>query len=301
MPTVRNFEEFVTAMRNVADGDIITLANDLDFNTWIPSASTTYPIHCPGTQDKLSNVTINGNGHAIYNIGNSFQGANKPLFYLHTLTNQNQCWTFKNIKFLNINHSNEGDANFIRSNLNMVVSWTNQPVVFEDCVFQGVINSPFTYQVYYKRCMFTINSSSGKINSTISNNMNYYDMCWFWLKNVFRMSNDPYIINMKSCYVKGNLGPQAANTNNIFFRNCDNCCINFEANVTVSTQNKVLSNIVQPIANDSPRTVVNTSKLKGTTASTSVAILGVSDATMRDADALFELGFHILPTTTNSD
>lgn len=296
MPTVRNFGEFVTAMRNAADGDIITLANDLDFNTWIPTDDIKFPIHCPGTQDLLSNVTINGNGHKIYNIGNSFQGADKPLFYLHTLTNQNQCWTFKNIEFLNINHSNESGANFIRSNLNMMVNWTNKPIVFEDCVFQGVINSPFTYQAYYKRCMFTINSSSGKINSTISNNMNYYEMCWFWLKNVFRMSNDPYIVNMKSCYVKGNLGPQAANTNNLFFRNCDNCCINFESNVTVSTQNKVLSNIVQPIADTSPKTVVNTDKLQGTADSRSAAIIGVSDATMRDADALFELGFQILPT-----
>lgn len=296
MPTVRNFEEFVTAMRNAADGDIILLANDLDFNTWVPTAGTTYPIHCPGTQDLLSNVTINGNGHAIYNIRNGFQGADKPLFYLHTLTNQNQCWTFKNIQFLNIDQASENNANFIRSNLNNIVSWTNKPVVFEDCVFQGIINSPFTYQAYYKRCMFTINSSSGKINSTMGNWMNYYDMCWFWLKNVFRMSNDPYIINMQSCYVKGNLGPQAANTNNVFFRNCDNCCINFEANVTVSTQNKVLSNIVQPISDTSQKTVVNTDKLQGTADSKSKAIIGVSDTTMRNAQALFDLGFQILPT-----
>lgn len=297
MPTVSSFEQFVTAMRNVADGDIITLANDLDFNGWIPPDDTTYPIHCPGTQDKLSNVTINGNGHAIYNINNSFQGSDKGLFHLHTLTNQNNCWVFKNIQFLNIDQMNENSANFFRSNLNMVVSWTNQPIVFEDCVFQGVINSPFTYQAYYKRCMFTINSSTGKINSVISNNMNYYEMCWFWLKNVFRMSNDPYIINMKSCYVKGKLGPQTANTNNVFFRNCDSCCVNFEANVTASSaQNKVLSNIVQPIANTSPKTVVNTDKLIGTSASTNAAIIGVTDEQMHNANALFELGFNILPT-----
>lgn len=296
MPTVRNFEEFVTAMCNAVDGDIILLANDLDFNTWVPTASTAYPIHCPSTQNQLSNVTINGNGHAIYNIGNSFQGSNSGLFYLHTLTNQNQCWTFKNIQFLNINHSSDSNANFIRSNLNSSVSWTNKPIVFEDCVFQGIINSPFTYQVYYKRCMFTINSSSGKINSTLGNWQNYHEMCWFWLKNVFRMSNDPYIFNMQSCYVKGNLGPQAANTNNVFFRNCDSCCINFEANLTSSTQNKVLSNIVQPITSTSAKTVVNTDKLQGTADSTSAAIIGVSDTTMRNADALFDLGFLILPT-----
>lgn len=296
MPTVRNFEEFVTAMRNAADGDIILLANDLDFNTWIPIDGTTYPIHCPGTLEQLSNVTINGNGHKIYNINNSFQGPDKALFYLHTLTNQNQCWTFKNIEFLNINHMNEDGSNFIRSNLNMAVSWTNKPVVFEDCVFQGVINSPLTYQAYYKRCMFTINSSTGKLNSTTSNNMNYYEMCWFWLKDIFRMSNDPYIINMKACYVKGNRGPTAANTNNVFFRNCENCCINFEANLTSSTQNKVLSNVVQAVTTTSPKTVVNTDKLQGTANSTNAAIVGVNDETMRDADALFNLGFQILPT-----
>ena len=295
MPTVSTFEQFVTAMRNAVDGDIITLANDLDFNGWIPPDGTTYPIYCPGTKDQLSNVTINGNGHAIYNISNGFQGADKGLFYLHTLTNQNNCWTFKNINFLNINQMSENNANFFRSNLNNMVSWTNQPIVFEDCVFQGVINSPFTYAAYYKRCMFTINSSSGKINN-ISNWQNYYEMCWFWLKNVFRMSNDPFLMNMRACYVKGNLGPQAANTSNVFFRNCDNCCINFEANVTISTQNKVLSNIVQPIVNTSPKTVVNTDKLIGTSASTSAAIIGVTDEQMHDADALFELGFQILPT-----
>ena len=296
MSTVSSFEQFVTAMRNAVDGDIITLANDLDFNGWIPPASTTYPIHCPGTKNQLSNITINGNGHAIYNISNSFQGYDKGLFYLYTLTNKNNCWVFKNIQFLNINHANENNANFIRSNLNNMVSWTNEPVVFEDCVFQGVINSPFTYAAYYKRCMFTINSQSGKINN-YSNWQNYYEMCWFWLKNVFRMSNDPYITNMKSCYVKGNLGPQAANTNNVFFRYCDSCCINFEANVTVSSaQNKVLSNIVQPIASTSPKTVVNTDKLIGTSASTSAAIIGVTDEQMHNANALFDLGFNILPT-----
>ena len=264
MPTVSSFEQFVTAMRNAVDGDIITLANDLDFNGWIPPDGTTYPIHCPGTKDQLSNVTINGNGHAIYNINNSFQGSDKGLFYLHTLTNQNNCWVFKNIQFLNIDQMNENSANFFRSNLNMMVSWTNQPIVFEDCVFQGIINSPFTYQAYYKRCMFTINSSSGKINSGMSNNMNYYEMCWFWLKDVMRMSNDPFLMNLKSCYIKGTIGARASNTNNVYFRNCESCCINFEANVTISTQNKVLSNIVQPIANTSPKTVVNTDKLIGT-------------------------------------
>lgn len=295
MPTVRNFGEFVTAMRNAADGDIITLANDLDFNTWVPADDIQFPIHCPGTQDNLSNVTINGNGHKIYNISNGYQGADKAFFYLHTLTNQNQCWTFKNIEFLNIYHTSENNANFIRSNLNNMVSWTNKPVVFEDCVFQGVISSPFTYAAYYKRCMFTINSSTGKIDNQ-ANWKNYYEMCWFWLKNVFRMSNDPFLNNLRSCYVKGNRGPTAANTNNVFFRNCENCCINFEADLTTSTQNKVLSNIVQPMADSSPKTVVNTDKLKGTSASAKTAIIGVSNTTMRNADALFDLGFQILPT-----
>lgn len=296
MSTVSSFEQFVTAMCNAVDGDIITLANDLDFNGWIPPDGTTYPIHCPGTQDQLSNVTINGNGHAIYNIGNDFQGSDKGLFYLHTLTNQNNCWSFKNIQFLNIDHSNHNDANFIRSNLNGGVSWTKQPIVFEDCVFQGVINSAFTYQAYYKRCMFTINSSTGKINSAVSNSVNYYDMCWFWLKNIMRMSNDPFIMNLKSCYIKGTIGARAANTNNVYFRNCDSCCVNFEADVTMSTQNKVLSNIVQPISNTSPKTVVNTDKLKGTSASTNAAIIGVTDEQMHNADVLFQLGFDILPT-----
>ena len=295
MPTVRNFDEFVTAMRNAADGDIITLANDLDFNTWVPAAGTTFPIHCPGTMDLLSNVTINGNGHKIYNISNGFQGADKAFFYLHTITNQNQCWTFKNIEFLNINHMGQDNANFIRSNLNNMVGWTNKPIVFEDCVFQGVINSPFTYAAYYKRCMFTINSLTGKINNS-SNWKNYYEMCWFWLKNIMRMSNDPFLMNMLKCYVKGNLGPQAANTSNVFFRDCNSCCINFEANLTASTQNKVLSNIVQTSSATTPKTVVNTDKLQGTAASTNAAIIGVSDTTMRNADALFELGFEILPT-----
>lgn len=296
MPTVSSFEQFVTAMKNAVDGDVITLANDLDFNGWIPPDGTTYPIHCPGTQDQLSNVTINGNGHAIYNINNNFQNSNQALFYLHTLTNQNNCWTFKNINFLNIDHVNMNDENFIRSNLNNMVSWTNYPIVFEDCVFQGVINSAFTYQAYYKRCMFTINSSTGKINSVVSNSVNYYDMCWFWLKKVMRMSNDPFIMNLKSCYIKGTIGARATNTNNVYFRNCDSCCVNFEADVTISTQNKVLSNIVQPISSTSPKTVVNTDKLKGTSASTSAAIIGVTDETMHNADALFQLGFDILPT-----
>lgn len=296
MPTVSSFEQFVTAMRNVVDGDIITLANDLDFNGWIPPDGTTYPIHCPGTQDQLSNVTINGNGHAIYNISNGFQGSNKGLFYLHTLTNQNNCWVFKNIQFLNINHMGKDDANFIRSNLNLAVNWTNQPIVFEDCIFQGVINSPFTYQAGYKRCMFTINSLNGKINSVVSNNVNFYDMCWFWLKDIMRMSNDPFIYHMRSCYVKGNHGSMASNVTNVFFRDCDDCCINFEADLTYSTQNKVLSNIVQPSGNTAPKTVVNTDKLKGTADSTSAAIIGVTDEQMHDANALFELGFEILPT-----
>lgn len=295
MPTVSSFEQFVTAMRNAADGDIITLANDLDFNGWIPPDGTTYPIHCPGTQDQLSNVTINGNGHAIYNINNSFQGSDKGLFYLHTLTNQNNCWVFKNINFLNIDQMNENNANFIRSNLNNMVSWTNQPIVFEDCVFQGIINSPFTYATYYKRCMFTINSSTGKINNN-ANWKNYYEMCWFWLKDVMRMSNDPFLMNLKSCYIKGTIGARASNTNNVYFRSCDSCCVNFEANVTISTQNKVLSNIVQPIVNTSPKTVVNIDKLIGTSASTSEAIIGVTDEQMHDANALFQLGFDILPT-----
>lgn len=295
MPTISSFEQFVTAMRNAVDGDIITLANDLDFNTWIPTDDITYPILCPGTQDQLSNVTINGNGHAIYNIGNGFQGTDKGLFYLHTLTNHNNCWTFKNINFLNINHANENKANFFRSNLNNMVSWTNYPIVFEDCVFQGIMNAPFTYAAYYKRCMFTLNSQTGKLNNQ-SNWQNYYEMCWFWLKDVFRTSNDAFITHMRTCYVKGTIGMRVTNTNNSYFRYCENCCINFEADVSMTTQSKVLSNIVQPVSDTSTKTVVNTDKLIGTSASTSAAIIGVTDEQMHDADALFDLGFEILPT-----
>lgn len=293
MPTVSTVEQFLTALQSAVDGSIIELANDIDFNNWIPPANQTYPIHVPSDATQLGDLTINGNGHTIYNLANFRPSAGSSLFYLHTLITGVDHIKFNNINFLNVACTND-DIPLFSSNFNSGASAETHPISFNDCTIQGVFNSPFGNSVYFARCMMTLQSSRNAIESQFNNRKPYYYMCWIWLKDVIKWNNNPFLTHLDTCYVQGQKTQQAANTNNTFFTNCINSCINFTANITQSTP--ALSTVVQAAAGTTKINIVNTDHLTGTAASTSTAIVGVTDEQMKNAQYLFDIGFDILPT-----
>ena len=293
MPTVSTVEQFLTALQTAVDGSIIELANDLDFNNWIPPDSQTYPIHVPSDATQLGDLTINGNGHTIYNLANFRPSAGSSLFYLHTLVSGTDHIKFNNINFLNVACTDENVPLFV-SNFNSGASDVTHPVSFNDCTIQGVLNCPFGRSLYYNRCMMTIQSNTNLIEPTANNQKPYYFMCWIWLKDVIKFNNNPFLTHLNTCYVQGQKTQQAAGTNNIFFTECINSCINFTANITSATP--ALSTVVQAAGGNVKLNIVNTDHLTGTAASTSTKVVGVTDEQMKNAQYLFDIGFDILPT-----
>lgn len=293
MPTVSTFAQFLTALQTAVDGSIIELANDIDFNEWIPPDGQTYPIHVPSDATQLGDLTINGNGHTIYNLTNYRASAGSSLFYLHTLITGVDHIKFNNINFLNVACTNENVQLFV-SNFNSGANDVTHPVSFNDCTIQGVFNAPFGKSIYYARCMMTIQSNRNQIEPSANNQKPYYYMCWIWLKEVIKDNNNPFLTHLDTCYVQGQKTAQAANTNNTFFTNCINSCINFTANIVQSTP--ALSSVVQAAAGNVKLNIVNTDHLTGTAASTSTAVVGVTDEQMKNTQYLFDIGFDILPT-----
>lgn len=293
MPTVSTVEQFITALQTAVDGSIIELANDIDFNNWIPPDGQTYPIHVPSDASLLGDLTINGNGHAIYNLTNHRPNAGSSLFYLHTLTTGVDHIKFNNINFLNVACTSD-NVKIFTTNFNSGTFDVTHPVSFNDCTLQGVFNAPFGKSVYYNRCMFTIQSNRNQIEPTVNLEKPYYYMCWFWLKTVIKDNNNPFLTHLNTCYVQGQKTGQVSGTNNIFFTECQNSCINFTANIVMSTP--ALSNVVQAAAGTPKINIVNTDHLTGTAASKSAYVIGVTDDQMKNAQYLFDIGFDILPT-----
>lgn len=293
MPTVSTVEQFLTALQTAVDGSVIELANDLDFNNWIPPDGQTYPIHVPSDATQLGDLTINGNGHTIYNLTNYRPSAGSSLFYLHTIVSGVDHIKFNNINFLNVACTSDNVMIFT-TNFNSGASDVTHPVSFNDCTLQGVFNAPFGKSVYYNRCMFTIQSNRNQIEPAASNQKPYYYMCWFWLKTVIKDNNNPFLTHLDTCYVQGQKTGQATNTNNNYFTVCQNSCINFTANIVMSTP--ALSTVVQAATGTTKINIVNTDHLTGTAASTSTAVVGVTDEQMKNAQYLFDIGFDILPT-----
>lgn len=292
MPNVATFEQFVDALTSINTGDVINITADLDFNTWLPSAGLTFPLHCPSDSHQVENVIINGNGHTIYNLSNSYSNGNNGTFAFHVLTGK-ECIQINNLNFLNCSCMSEKPVFTVNVDHN-----ANYPSIgIYDSTIQGAFSfSPFLRNFWCVRCMITIQSNTGSVVTIADNTNPFYKQCWIYLNNISKTSTRTILPKLEQCYVKGSINYAALGAANqlTITTGCNNSCINVSADVTGFSFNVPLSTIVRQWGDK--KSIVNTDKLVGTTASTDARTIAVTDEQMRDADYLFNIGFDILPT-----
>lgn len=296
MPNVATFEQFVDALTSIETGDVINITADLDFNTWIPSYLTTFPLKCPSDGHQVENVVINGNGHTVYNLSNS-NAASEGLFKFFVLIGATHpdCIQINSLNFLNCSCFSEQKPIF---STNAQTSRQYASISLNDCTLQGVFNGAFIRgNFWYNRCMITIKSQRGTFYAGSDSYTGVLNQCWIYLNNISKVVNSTVLRNLKQCYVKGSITYAAFSsaTALTIASNCENSCINVDADVSAFSFDVPLSTLVTYQSN-SPLTIVNSDKLTGASPSTSEFIVGVTDEQMRDADYLFNIGFDILST-----
>lgn len=291
MPNVATFEQFVNALTSINTGDVINITADLDFNTWLPSAGLTFPLHCPSDKHQVENVIINGNGHTIYNLTNSYSNGNNGTFAFHVLTGK-ECIQINNLNFLNCSCMSEKTVFTVN---------INQSTTPSIGIYDSTIQGAFAYSLFFNnfwcvRCMLTIQSNTGAFVTSADNTNPVYKQCWIYLNNISKTSTRAILPKLDQCYVKGSINYAALGAAGqlTITTSCNNTCINVTADVTPFSFNVPLSTIVRQQGDK--KSIVNTDKLVGTTASTDARLIAVTDKQMRDADYLFNIGFDILPT-----
>lgn len=296
MPNVATFEQFVDALTSIDTGDVINITADLDANTWIPSYLVTFPLKCPSDEHQVENVVINGNGHTVYNINNSIASSNGIFrFFVLTGSTHPDCIQINNLNFLNCSCLTD-DKPIFTTNAQTTTNYAS--ISFNDCTIQGAFDATFVAgNIWFKRCMITIQSSRGSFIQGVDNYNPVFYQCWIYLNNISKTITRNTLRNLLQCYVKGNIIYAALSSASALAiaTNCSNSCINVEADVSAFSFDVPLSTLVT-YRSSSPLNIVNTDKLVGASPSTHELVVGVTDEQMRDADYLFNIGFDILPT-----
>lgn len=270
---VSTWDEFVAAWRTVDGTDIIEVNADLDCNDNIPDSRIEMTNHAIAGA-----VTINGNGHTIYNLS----GGSGLLF-----ENTYHPTNINNLNYQNIN---------LTVPLFMGYSYDAQ-LTLNDCNVQGRDTALFFIgYTNFNRCTLTLTNTRSQITPD-TNNYVYFTRCWIYLrscKKTWNGGDTPLIRHANTCYIKGNIDMTGITNTNIVSA-VNNSCIN----VIVTGVTAASLPLTRYVYDSSGlMTIVNTSKLNSDTATSGESLIkGVTDAQMRDANYLFDLGFDIVPGT----
>ncbi len=273
---VSTWAQFVQAWKDTVGGDIIEINADLDVNDDIPADRIN-----DHEGDRHGTVTINGNGHALYNLagGNPYSGT------VFDSTNQNH--VFNKLNFQNMDLTRPAFLGYS----------SNSRVTFNDCNIQGRASGVAFFSGYttFNRCTCTFTNTS----SVITDNNGNFVNCWIYLKNCHKTwggEGAALIRHLNTCYIKGEV-TYGSDTSSIYsdaVEDVQNCCFNvtIRAGYSGFTADSFCYN-----ANGSKITIINKDKLpSGTTASGDPQAIAVTDTQMKDADYLASIGFDIVPT-----
>ena len=271
---VSTWEQFVQAWRDTVGGDIIEVNADLDVNDNIPDSEID-----DHEGESRGTVTINGNGHTLYNLsgGNAFSGVIFDSTY--------QRHEFNKLNFQNMDLTRPAFLGYSSASY----------VVFNDCNIQGRASGVVFFQGYigFNRCTCTFTNTTSIITEDNANFVN----CWIWLRSCRKTwdgSGAALIRHLNTCYIKGEVTYR--NGESVYsdaVEDVQNCC--FNVTINASQFHNVTCDYFCYNASGK-LTIINMSKLpEGTLASADAQSVGVTDAQMKDADYLFDLGFDIVP------
>ena len=272
---VSTWAQFVQAWRDTVGGDTIEVNADLDVNDDIPASEID-----DHEGDSRGTVTINGNGHTLYNLsgGNPYSGVIFDSTY--------QAHVFNKLNIQNMDLTRPAFLGYSESGR----------VTFNDCNIQGRSSGVFfSGYVTFNRCTCTFTNRTSVITE---NNANFVN-CWIYLKGCHKTwdgSGAALIRHLNTCYIKGEVTYR--NGESVYsdaVEDVQNCC--FNVTINASQFSDVTADYFCYNANGAKITIINKDKLPtGTRPSADAESIAVTDTQMKDADYLASIGFDIVPT-----
>lgn len=272
---VSTWAQFVQAWRDTVGGDIIEVSADLDVNDDIPASEID---DHEGSERGI--VTINGNGHTLYNLsgGNPYSGVIFDSTY--------QQHNFNNLNLQNMDLSRPAFLGYSAASR----------VTFAGCNIQGRASGEpfFTGYITFDRCTCTFTNTRSVITETNANFLN----CWIWLRSCRKTwggSDAALIRHLNTCYIKGDVtyGSDTSSIVSDAVEDVQNCCFN----VTINAGYDSFSADYYCYNASGKLSIINIDKLpSGTRPSADAQAIAVTDEQMRDANYLFGIGFDIVPS-----
>lgn len=280
---VSNMAGFIEAWSRVSGEDTIEVLADLDFNDVYDEVRSPIQMN-NGTA--VSDVTINGNNHAIYNLANdrvSALGAGRIIF---TMNSSNTRIKINNLSFLNCN------MGAYNGSIMMVTSGVT--------IYNSVIQGRFRNACFYGNCtikdsMATFDHCTARTMSTsAANSSPNWIGCWIKFNNcTFTEDSSYYAHGLSTCYLEGQIGVTSSSGDPKMFNNVKDSCIN----ITGFFDSPTIPNFCK--YTDGSPSIVNCTKLTSITplteADSTEYVKIVTDEHMKDAEYLADIGFNIIP------
>lgn len=284
MPVINitSMQGLIDALQGIASYTTLEIMNDLDFNDVVATVTSAILIPTDGSSTHLtSDITINGNGHAIYNLDNA--SVSNALFQFRYCQNV----SINDLSFLNC-HCTKSSTRLITG------TSSNYVIDFHNVVIQGRFYfAPFNYCHFYDS-MLTFNYCNAVLSSNSS-----YTRCWIKFVKCNSTSNTSGILtNLDTCYLTGEWGYTNATASTPLMSTIDNCCINVRFTV-INSNPLTLANLFKYTSTTTKINIINSEKFTFAVSSvledTAMCKL-VTDAQMKDDEYLAGLGFDIIPS-----
>lgn len=282
MPVINitTMQGFISALQGITSYTTLEIMNDLDFNDVI-SQITESVINIPASYaDLTSDITINGNGHAIYNVeGGSF---NPTVFRFMNCQNV----VINDLSFLNC-HITKSTTALISADRTSV-----NTITINNAVIQGLFyGHPFGSSTL-NDCMITFSLCQGIMGYQYCQ----FNRCWFKFDRcTARAVSAGIIYNCNQCYFTGVIGYTNMSTSTKVMGSLNNCCVNVTFNLVNSnamTTQQIFGAVqdMLTIINKEKIQLVVPSELEDTT-----YLKLVTDEQMKNAEYLARIGFDIIP------
>lgn len=283
MPVINitTMQGFITALQSIASYTTLEIMNDLDFND-VVSQITESVINIPTSYTNPTlDITINGNGHAIYNV----EGGNFNPSVFRFMNCQNV--VINDLSFLNC-HITKSTTTLISANTSSA-----NTIIMNNAVIQGLFYGHPLGSVTVNDSMITFSHCNGIMGYQYVQ----YNRCWFKFDGcTARANSGGFIRNCDQCYFTGSLGYSNMSTSTPVLNYIQNCCVNVTFNLinsTALTTSQIFANHSSGMIN-----IVNKDKLLLVVQSTledTTSCKLITDEQMKDAEYLAGIGFDIIP------
>lgn len=290
---VSNIREFIAAIEQCQANDVIEVLADLDWNEVVDNITATIKLSGGST---VSNVTINGNNHAIYNLTGgriSTSGSGVNIFQFGTSSVLASNITINNLSFLNCNMGSR--------TTHIIINSSGGSTTIYNAVIQGKFKSAMFQgsNVIVKDSMITcsLNPNARPLTTGSASSTPKWQYCWIKLDRITwsYSSGQHFATNLTGCYVEGIVGIESAPNNPSMFINVDDSCINVSTFIQQPTTDTFCSHSGDSVNIINIDKITSPTQYQLTEDDSTTWNKCVTDEHMKNAEYLAEIGFNIIP------